>query len=204
MKSIKQDDHSVNPPLSVEDATETKSSLSRRDFGKFAAGLGLASVVGSSNAFAQDKPLSADKDNQPSVTPEGYEGNIAVCTVLIVKQEMEKETDDVWDRHKKWLKETHGPWGMVSYTVAKHKELKYPLKPENGETTDRIVYVIHEVYRHLEGLKKHYAECMDGNYLEDFIRICTAEGNTFTVLQGAPITHSLLPKDCDFPITFAS
>ncbi|MFS1423330.1 hypothetical protein [Shewanella sp. 10N.286.48.B5] len=205
MKSTKQKTISAEHPISVDDKNEKRSSLSRRDFGKIAAGLGLASVVGSSSVFAQEnKGSPSHEESKTSATPEGYEGNIAVCTVLIVKEEMEKETDNVWDNHKQWLKESHGPWGMVSYTVAKHKELKYPLNPENGETTNRIVYVIHEVYRHIDGLNKHYAECRDGNYLDEFIRICTTEGNSFTVLQGAPVTHSLLPKDCDFPITFNS
>lgn len=184
---------------------EDKHSLSRRDFGKSAVGLGigLAAATGLSNVMAEDgnsqTQMSGVKQN-----PEGYEGNIAVCTVLIVKKEMEEETDRVWDNHKAWLKKTHGPWGMVSYTVAKHPELKYPLKPKDGSVTDRIVYCIHEVYHHLDGLKKHYEQCEHGNYLDEFIRICTTEGNTFTVLQGSAITHSLLGKDCDFPITFES
>ncbi|GAD88423.1 hypothetical protein VHA01S_005_00250 [Vibrio halioticoli NBRC 102217] len=144
-----------------------------------------------------------EKSILPS-NPEGYEGNIAVCTVLTVISAMEVETDNMWDRHKQWLKTTHGPWGLISYTIAKHKELKHPLDPKNNDTTDRIVYVIHEIYKNIDGLKKHYAECMQGHYVEDFIRICSAEGNSLTVLQGSAITHSLLPKDCDFPIMFNS
>lgn len=178
----------------------TNRPFSRRDFGAVAAGvtgLGVVSFAGISKASADTHD---DQQESTDSVPEGYEGNIAVCTMLIVKQEMEKETDAVWDKHKAWLKRSHGPWGMVSYTVAKHKELKFPLQPDNGETTDRIVYCIHEVYRDIEGLQKHYQECEQGDYVEDFMKICTTEGNTFTVLQGAPVTHSLLPKDCSFPV----
>lgn len=203
-KKIGQIDIIKDQRVSNGSSSEEKKSLSRRDFGKTAVGLGLglAAATGLSDVMAAD-------DNQSQISgvtqlPEGYEGNIAVCTMLIVKKEMEEETDRVWDNHKAWLKKTHGPWGMVSYTVAKHPELKYPLKPKDGSVTDRIVYCIHEVYHHLDGLKKHYEQCEHGNYLDEFIRICTTEGNTFTVLQGSAITHSLLGKDCDFPITFES
>ncbi|MDB4614586.1 hypothetical protein OAH18_02735 [bacterium] len=170
--------------------------VSRRSFAA-AAGLGLASLAGVADA----KPNTASPQGQKMATaPEGYEGNIAVCTFLIVKASMEKETDAVWDKHKQWLKETHGPWGMVSYTVAKHKELKFPLQPGNLETTNRIIYCIHEVYRQLDGLKKHYKESPGGGYLDEFTRISKTEGNSLVVLQGAPITHSLLPQDCEFPV----
>ena len=136
-------------------------------------------------------------------SPEGYEDNIAVCTVMIIEPEHEKAADRVWELHKKWLKATHGPWGMVSYTVAKNSEFKNQLNPASAEKTGRIIYVIHEVYRHLDGLNKHYSESPNGGYVEDFLKIATAEGTTVTILQGAPITHSLLPKDCDFPVTIS-
>lgn len=181
-------------------ANATNRPLSRRGFGAAAvgvAGMGVASFAG----VSESSPYTLDDPKESTVSaPEGYEGNIAVCTMLIVKDKMEKETDAVWDKHKAWLRESHGPWGMVSYTVAKHKELKFPLKPGNGETTDRIVYCIHEIYRNIEGLQKHYQECEQGDYIREFMKICTTEGNSFTVLQGAPVTHSLLPKDCAFPV----
>lgn len=144
------------------------------------------------------------KEQQTKDILEGYEGNIAVATILTIKKELEKDADDVWDRHKKWLKESHGPWGMVSYTVAKNNEMKNPLNPASTETTGRIIYVIHEVYRHLDGLTKHYSESPNGGYVEDFLKICTAEGSSVSILQGAPVTHSLLPKDCDFPVTISA
>lgn len=180
--------------MDIEDKKEQQ--LSRRDFGKVAAGIGLAS-------FASSSSLAAGTDYRKDM-PEGYEGNIAVSTILIIRKDLEKDADNVWDRHKKWLKETHGPWGMVSYTVAKNNEMKSPLNPSSTETTGRIIYVIHEVYRHLDGLNKHYSESPNGGYVEDFLKICTAEGSSVVVLQGAPVTHSLLPKDCDFPVTIAS
>lgn len=176
-------------------------ALTRRDMVKTTASFGLASMFLGSNAIAQ---TSEKSKTAISITPEGYEGNIAVCTVMIIQSELEKDADSVWDRHKKWLKETHGPWGMVSYTVAKNEEVKNPLNPASTEKTGRIIYVIHEVYRHLEGLNKHYSESPNGGYVEDFLKIATAEGTTVTVLQGAQITHSLLPKDCDFPVAISS
>ena len=177
-----------------------QQSFSRRDLGKAVVGAGLASMLLGSDAIAQDEQsMQENKTN-----PEGYEGNIAVCTVMIVKQELEQDADNVWDRHKKWLKATHGPWGMVSYTVAKNKEMKNALNPASEETTGRIIYVIHEVYRHLDGLTKHYSESPNGGYVEDFLKIATAEGSSVTILQGAPVTHSLLPKDCDFPVTISN
>lgn len=151
------------------------------------------------NCQSNDKLLPQKIDN----ISEGYEENIAVCTVMIIREEHEKAADKVWDQHKKWLKETHGPWGMVSYTVAKNQEFKNPLNPESKEKTGRIIFVIHEVYRDIEGLNKHYSESPKGGYVEDFLKIATAEGSSVTVLQGAPITHSLLPKDCDFPVTIS-
>lgn len=183
--------------------SQDKSTFSRRNFGKTAAGLGmgLASAIGFSDVIAQEENSQLSQEGiGTNMTPEGYEGNIAVCTMLVVKAEMEQETDAMWDKHKQWLKETHGPWGMVSYTVAKHGELKNALDPSDTSTTDRIVYCAHEVYRNIDGLKKHYAEAENAAYLKDFLRICQAEGNSFTVLQGTPVTHSLLPKDCVFPI----
>lgn len=182
--------------MDTEDKNEQQ--LSRRNFGKVAAGIGLASLASSSTVIA------GTDSSQTKDMPEGYEGNIAVSTILIIKKELEKDADNVWDRHKKWLRETHGPWGMVSYTVAKNNEMKNPLNPASAETTGRIIYVIHEVYRHLDGLNKHYSESPNGGYVEDFLKLCTAEGSSVVVLQGAPVTHSLLPKDCDFPVTIAN
>jgi len=182
--------------MNTEDQKEQQ--LSRRDFGKVAAGLGLASLASSSAVIA-----GTETSHQTNDVPEGYEGNIAVATILTIKKELEKDADDVWDRHKKWLKESHGPWGMVAYTVAKNNEMKNPLNPASAETTGRIIYVIHEVYRRLDGLAKHYSESPNGGYVEDFLKICTANGSSVAILQGAPITHSLLPKDCDFPVTIS-
>ena len=141
--------------------------------------------------------------NLEKESPEGYEGNIAVSTIMIIESKHEKAADQVWDKHKKWLKATHGPWGMVSYTVAKNPEFKNPLNPASTEKTGRIIYVIHEVYRDIDGLNKHYSESPNGNYVEDFLKIANAKGTTVVVLQGSPITHSLLPKDCDFPVTIS-
>lgn len=183
----------------MEPISKDELSLSRRDLGKAVVGAGLATVLAGSNAIAQNE----DSKQKTQTIPEGYEDNIAVCTVMIVKEELERDADDVWDRHKKWLKATHGPWGMVSYAVAKNKEMKDALNPASKETTGRIIYVIHEVYRHLDGLTKHYSESPNGDYVEDFLKIATAEGSSVTVLQGSPITHSLLPKDCDFPVTIS-
>lgn len=178
--------------------TENKNEqqLSRRNLGKVVAGVGLASLMSSSATIAGTESSDQTKD-----IPEGYEGNIAVCTILTIRKKLEKEADDIWDRHKKWLKETHGPWGMVAYTVAKNNEMKNPLNPASTETTGRIIYVIHEIYRHLDGLTKHYSESPNGDYVEDFLKISTAEGSSVVILQGTPVTHSLLPKDCDFPVT---
>lgn len=179
----------------VSDAPNERS-VSRRNFGLISASLGLSALAATSQAVANDD-ASATK---VKTTPEGYEGNIAVCTTLVIKEQYEKAADGVWDMHKAWLKRSHGPWGMVSYTVAKNHEFKDALNPNATETTGRIIYVIHEVYRHVDGLEKHYAQSADGGYVDEFVKICTAEGNSFFVLQGAPITHSLLPKDLDFPI----
>lgn len=170
-------------------------SVSRRNFGLISASLGLSALAATSQAVANENANAAKV-----TTLEGYEGNIAVCTTLVIKEEYEKAADGVWDMHKAWLKRSHGPMGMVSYTVAKNHEFKDALNPNATETTGRIIYVIHEVYRHLDGLKKHYAQSADGGYVDEFVKICTAEGNSFFVLQGAPVTHSLLPKDLDFPI----
>lgn len=164
--------------------------LSRRSLGLVAAGIGLSTLGAGTTANA----------NEQRSANEGYEGNIAVCTTLVVKAEHEAAADAVWDLHKAWLKRSHGPWGMVTYTVAKNTEFEDALNPHATKTTGRIIYVIHEVYRHLDGLKKHYAQSEDGGYVKEFVRICTAEGSEFHVLQGAPVTHSLLPKDLDFPI----
>lgn len=172
-------------------------SLRRRELGKMAFGAGIASVLMGAGVV----PNTANATQKGNEQPEGYEGNIAVCTVMIVKKALEADADDVWDRHKKWLKESHGPWGMVSYSVAKNVEIKEPLNPASTEETGRIIYVIHEIYRHLDGLQKHYSESPKGGYVEDFLKVATAEGSSVIVLQGAPVTHSLLPKDLDFPVT---
>ena len=181
---------------SESDASQSTSEtgqtvFSRRSLGLIAAGIGASTLGATAPARAAD---------EKSALPEGYEGNIAVCTTLVVKAEDEAAADAVWDMHKAWLKRSHGPWGMVSYTIAKNTEFKDALNPNATETTGRIIYVIHEVYRHLDGLLKHYAQSADGGYVDAFVKICTAEGNEFHVLQGAPVTHSLLPKDLDFPI----
>ena len=177
--------------MKAEDNSEQQ--ISRRSFGKLSAGLGIATLASTAAAMAATE--------QPAnVVPEGYEGNIAVATTLTIKKELEKDADDVWDRHKKWLKASHGPWGMVSYSIAKNTEMKDPLNPASTETTGRIIYVVHEIYRDLSGLQKHYSESPNGGYVEDFLKICTAEGSSVSILQGALVTHSLLPKDCDFPV----
>ncbi len=180
-----------NTEQTVAAQNESGTVLSRRSLGLLAAGLGATAVAQGTPAFT-----ASASDN----LPEGYEGNIAVCTTLIIRAEHEAAADGVWDLHKAWLKKTHGPWGMVTYTVAKNTEFEDGLNPHATKTTGRIIYVIHEVYRHLEGLKKHYAESGDGGYVDEFLRICLAEGSEFHVLQGAPVTHSLLPQDLDFPI----
>lgn len=105
---------------------------SRRNFGKSALGVGLAYILASYHVSANAGNLLQPSDDY---SQDGYEGNIAVCTVLMIKKELEQEADSVWDRHKKWLKETHGPWGMVSYTVAKNDEMKNPLNPTSKEKT---------------------------------------------------------------------
>ncbi len=196
--SEEQCDKSVN----VDDAKEPL--YSRRALGGAAVGAGLASVLLGTNACASETAstatAAATATTKASSVPEGFEGNIAVCTVLTIKKELESAADSVWDRHKKWLKATHGPWGMFTYTVAKNVEFKNPLNPGSKETTGRIIYVIHEVYQDISGLNKHYSESPNGGYVEDFLKICTAEGSSVTVLQGAKVTHSLLPKDCDFPV----
>lgn len=124
---------------------------------------------------------------------QGYEGNIAVCTTLVIRREHEPSMDAVWDRHKQWLQRTHGPMGLLAYTVA---------KSENGD--DELVYVIHEVYRQAEGLEKHYELSGDGDYVDEFLRIAQAPGSTMTVLQGSEVTHSLLPKDLDYSQSIAA
>lgn len=158
-------------------------------------------VLSISNCYAQSAKIQATNLANESV--KGYEGNIAVCTIMVIEPEHEEAADSVWNRHEKWLQETHGPWGMLSYTVAKNSEFKNPLNPASTEKTGRIIYVIHEVYRHLDGLSKHYSESDKGGYVKDFLKIATADGTTVTVLQGSPIIHSLLPKDCDFPVNIA-
>ncbi len=184
----------------METNNKNNKTVTRRNMVKATAGIGLASTFLGSNIIAQTTDQQIAPANK---TPEGYESNIAVCTVMIVRAIHEKAADSVWDKHKKWLKATHGPWGMVTYTVAKSEEVKNPLNPASTEKTGRIIYVIHEVYRHLDGLTKHYSESPNGGYVEDFLKIATAEGTTVTVLQGAEITHSLLPKDCDFPVSIS-
>ena len=179
---------------------EEQTLYSRRSLGGVAVGAGLASALMGANASAQEASAAAIKKDDVTTAPEGFEGNIAVCTVLTIEKKLESAADSVWDRHKKWLKATHGPWGMFTYTVAKNVEFKNPLNPGSTETTGRIIYVIHEVYQNISGLNKHYSESPNGGYVEDFIKICTAKGSSVTVLQGAKVTHSLLPKDCDFPV----
>lgn len=183
--------------MNSEDKSQQQHS--RRNFGKVSVGFGIATLA--SNAVALS---GTESDGQNNNLPEGYEGNIAVATVLTIRKELEKDADEVWDRHKQWLRETHGPWGMVSYSVAKNTEMKNALNPGSTETTGRIIYVIHEIYRHIDGLKKHYSESPNGGYVENFIKLCTAEGSSVVILQGAPVTHSLLPKDCDFPVVIDS
>ena len=172
---------------------------SRRSFGSAAVSAGITSILMGTYAAAREAGNATVK-NDSSTTPEGFEGNIAVCTVLTIEKKLESAADSVWDRHKKWLKATHGPWGMFTYTVAKNVEFKNPLNPGSKETTGRIIYVIHEVYQNISGLNKHYSESPNGGYVEDFLKICTAKGSSVTVLQGCEVTHSLLPKDCDFPV----
>ena len=179
---------------------EQQIVLSRRSLGSAVVGAGLATAFIGTSASAQQTNAAAAKDTPGAKHQEGFEGNIAVCTVLTIQKELENAADSVWDRHKKWLKATHGPWGMFTYTVAKNVEFKNPLNPGSKETTGRIIYVIHEVYQNISGLNKHYSESPNGGYVEDFIKICTAKGSSVTVLQGAKVTHSLLPKDCDFPV----
>lgn len=95
--------------------------------------------------------------------------------------------DAVWDAHKAWLKRSHGPMGLLCYAVAK------------SDTDDgTLVYVIHEIYQSADGLRQHYDRSGEGGYVEEFLRIAQADGNTMTVLQGSPVTHSLLPKDLVF------
>ena len=101
---------------------EEQEPCSRRTFGSVAVGAGLASAFLGANVSAQEASHVAVKEDSAPTTPEGFEGNIAVCTVLTVEEKLESAADSVWDRHKKWLKATHGPWGMFTYTVAKNVE----------------------------------------------------------------------------------
>ena len=183
---------------------EIRSQIENSNYAKYAIITFNILAFTLSNCAAQNsKNQEANIEYASNNDQEGYEGNIAVCTVMVIESEHEDDADSVWDRHKKWLKETHGPWGMVSYTVAKNPEFKNPLNPASTEKTGKIIYVIHEVYRHIDGLNKHYSESANGGYVEDFLKIASAEGTSVTVLQGSVITHSLLPKDCDFPVLIA-
>lgn len=118
---------------------------------------------------------------------DGYEGNIAVCTTLVIQPSQESEMDAVWDAHKAWLQRSHGPMGLLTYSVA---------KSANDDGT--LVYVIHEIYQDADGLRQHYERSDEGGYVEGFLGVAQAEGNTMTVLEGSPVTHSLLPKDLTY------
>lgn len=122
-----------------------------------------------------------------SASSDGYEGNIAVCTTLVIQASQESEMDEVWDTHKAWLQRSHGPMGLLTYSVA---------KSVNDDGT--LVYVIHEIYQDADGLKQHYERSGEGGYEAGFLRIAQADGNTMIVLEGSPVTHSLSPKDLAF------
>jgi len=77
----------------------------------------------------------------------------------------EKEIDAFWKQHESWMRATHtmgadsakddskGP-RLTSYWIAKGKEMKDPLKPEEGETGN-LIYRMSESYVDAAGIAKH-------------------------------------------------
>lgn len=127
---------------------------------------------------------------------EGFEGKTNVCTILTVPDGLTEACDAMWDKHKAWLKATHGPWGLCAYTVAKNKEAANALAPPGGSNkTDRTVYVAWEIYTNQAGLDKHFELCTDEEYVKDLLKIGATANVDVVVLNGCNVTHSLLPKD---------
>lgn len=77
----------------------------------------------------------------------------------------EKEVDNFWKQHESWMRATHtmgadsakddskGP-RLTSFWIAKGKEMKNPLSPEEGET-GAFIYRMSESYVDAAGIGKH-------------------------------------------------
>lgn len=129
----------------------------------------------------------------------GYEGCTHINAVIAVPEAREADGDALFVKHKAWIQRTHGPLGLLFYSVTKNKEVSVPLDP-SSEPTGRIIFSLNEVYTAPAGLMKHWAmaktEC---DFFEEFVAFFTAEGSTVLAMHGAPVIHSLLPKDLSFP-----
>ena len=131
--------------------------------------------------------------------PTGFEGKTVISMTVAVKGDMESLADEVFRKHKDFMKRTHHALGLLSYNVGKNKEFSNPMDP-TSEPTGRIVYSLHEVYTTPEGLAKHWELGAKEPFFGDFLKVCTGEGNTMVLQQGAPAVQSLFPSDLDVNI----
>uniref|UniRef100_A0A6U2CM87 ABM domain-containing protein n=1 Tax=Hemiselmis andersenii TaxID=464988 RepID=A0A6U2CM87_HEMAN len=129
----------------------------------------------------------------------GYEGKTQITIMVSVPAEQEKAGDEIFERHKKWMQSTHGPWGLLFYTVCKNKELSAPLD-QSSAPTGKIIFTLTEVYASPEGLQKHWSSAPTDipDVFKDFAAFCTTEGHQLMLMHGAPVVRSLYPGDCAF------
>lgn len=129
----------------------------------------------------------------------GYEGCIHINAVIAVPAAREADGDALFVKHKAWVQSTHSSLGLLFYTVTKNKELSVPLDP-SSEPTGRVIFSVNEIYTSPAGLMKHWGMAKtESGFFDEFVAFFTAEGSTVLAMHGAPVIHSLLPKDLPFP-----
>uniref|UniRef100_A0A7S3D6V5 ABM domain-containing protein n=1 Tax=Palpitomonas bilix TaxID=652834 RepID=A0A7S3D6V5_9EUKA len=129
----------------------------------------------------------------------GFEGNTAICVTVAVTPEMEAFGDEVFNKHKVFMKETHHALGCLSYNVCKCKEGENPLDPES-KPTGRVVFTLHEIYATPEGVAKHWTLGKQTPFFGDFVKLLTHDGSSLLVQHGGPVSHSLFPRDMDVKV----
>jgi hypothetical protein len=130
----------------------------------------------------------------------GYENNSQISLVITTKKE--KEIDEFFAWHKPWMQSTHGPMGLLLYTVVKSAALSNPVDPKSV-VEGSYTYVVTEIYATPEGAKKHWAMAPKelGKRFDDLMAILTDKEATCQIVHAGKIVNGLNSGDLAFPIT---
>lgn len=119
---------------------------------------------GQASALGNMEIIRSMQDELPATKTE--KGQAVFTQTWVVPKAMEKEMDDFWADHEKWMRSSHSIGAtkptddktphLTNYTVAKGPQMVDPFDRNQGET-DNIVYTESESYPEAEGVDKHIA-----------------------------------------------